>query len=575
MKIRHEGPEFMTSPASSSPFPLPTLMPIALPPSQASQQPTGQQPAAQSPATPPNPIELATMVGLAASGFKFADAPTGQTQDQWIDAARNSDDPTIRAQFQMLSLMAGGRGDNAAIKQVLERYYALTTAQTASEIAAADKGMMDQIAVALDGLNPVNRLMDMAQPAVAGALRASGLNKTEWGSALQKILDTPGTAYAFREGFRTGVLEGGKDMVVGLATIGAKAVRLAADHSILGAAGDTLRKITGPLQGPLDAAIPSFDRGLQTDKAILDTGQKIGTYLANRTPEQVGADVTTFIGKQWDSLKASHAAAAKQGPEAEARWWGQTTGRITFEVAATFVPVAGQAGKVSTVAKGADLAADGLRAADKVVDGVRAGETVADGARAGGKVVDSAPPAGVIATTLRTITGGKGANTVVWTVDTQGRLVSARASLSEVFKGLERSADETAAQASTAAKGIKGDHGGHAVPHRFLGDQGEINMFPQNGVPDGALKNFNGSAFKTLENELADWVEAGGKVDYEVKFSDFDPKFPDRPNTVRIEYKVYNDKGVEVYRNRDRFMNEAGQVFDRMSKSDIMKKLAS
>jgi hypothetical protein len=58
------------------------------------------------------------------------------------------------------------------------------------------------------------------------------------------------------------------------------------------------------------------------------------SYIANNSPEQVGADIRAVISAQWSKLEASHAAAAAQGPEAEARWWGQTVGRIGFEVAA-------------------------------------------------------------------------------------------------------------------------------------------------------------------------------------------------------------------------------------------------
>ncbi len=159
-----------------------------------------------------------------------------------------------------------------------------------------------------------------------------------------------------------------------------------------------------------------------------------------------------------------------------------------------------------------------------------------------------------------------GKNSAKWITDAEGRLVSASAELKQVFPGLKRSGDEVAAQGRAADKGIAGDHGGHAVPHRFMGDQGDINLFPQNGVATAAGKNFNGSAFKTLENELADWVQAGGTVKYDVKFSDF---ARDRPGRVSIEYKVFDNAGNEVFRRRSNFRNEAGQVFERMSRNDV------
>ena len=109
------------------------------------------------------------------------------------------------------------------------------------------------------------------------------------------------------------------------------------------------------------------------------------------------------------------------------------------------------------------------------------------------------------------------------------------------------------------------------MAHRFVGDQGDINMFPQNGVSMEGLKNFNGSAYKSMENELADWVEAGGTVKFDVSFDDF---VGDRPGTVGVNYVVTNDAGDVVYRNEQLFDNEAGQTFNRVSKSDIAARMA-
>ena len=105
-------------------------------------------------------------------------------------------------------------------------------------------------------------------------------------------------------------------------------------------------------------------------------------------------------------------------------------------------------------------------------------------------------------------------------------------------------------------------------------------MFPQNGVADvkidpetGAvekLKNFNGSAYKTMENEIADWVKAGGKVDIKVSFSDFDGA---RPSNVHYDYSVRNSAGKIVYEKKDVFSNQAGEIFKRISNADIAKLL--
>lgn len=102
-----------------------------------------------------------------------------------------------------------------------------------------------------------------------------------------------------------------------------------------------------------------------------------------------------------------------------------------------------------------------------------------------------------------------------------------------------RSPDEVAAQTRAVAKGIDGDQGG-------------INMLPQNGM--------------STENELAGWVAADGTVKFDVGFDDF---VGDRPETVRVQYVVTNDAGKEIYRNADLSDNAAGQAFDRVSTSDI------
>ena len=54
---------------------------------------------------------------------------------------------------------------------------------------------------------------------------------------------------------------------------------------------------------------------------------------------------------------------------------------MTFEVASTFIPEAGVAGKVLTAARVGDAAVDVVRVGEKVTDGVRIGDRIADGAR--------------------------------------------------------------------------------------------------------------------------------------------------------------------------------------------------
>jgi len=153
-----------------------------------------------------------------------------------------------------------------------------------------------------------------------------------------------------------------------------------------------------------------------------------------------------------------------------------------------------------------------------------------------------------------------GENTVTWTTDDQGRPIRAEADLSEVFSGLARSSAETRAQREAADRGVEGDHGGHLIGHRFVKDQGLKNLFPQDG-------NFNVSAYKTLENEWADWIDAGMDVSITVELS---PRAQDRPDRVRVAYEVTDPAdGRVVYDQRVTFRNQAGQQFDRVPRADM------
>jgi hypothetical protein len=158
-----------------------------------------------------------------------------------------------------------------------------------------------------------------------------------------------------------------------------------------------------------------------------------------------------------------------------------------------------------------------------------------------------------------------GDNTVTWTLDAGGRPTSASATLSELQpKGAVRGKDELSAQDHVRGRGLDDDDAGHIIGHRFLSDQGERNMFPQNF-------NFNRSAYKTMENEWAGWIEAGGTVKINVALKG---GTADRPAQVGVVYEVVNAAGKRVFKNSELFDNAAGQVFDRVSTADIRKMLA-
>ena len=153
--------------------------------------------------------------------------------------------------------------------------------------------------------------------------------------------------------------------------------------------------------------------------------------------------------------------------------------------------------------------------------------------------------------TVTTRTNGN--NTVDYTLDAQGNLVSVAFSLVEYFAGVPRSSAEIQAQAAAAALGLPGDQGGHYLDHRFMGDQGDINLFPQAG-------NFNLSAYKVLGNDYARFIDQGYTVQGAIMPGNFNG---DRPSTVGVSYDVCDQQGNVVYSWRGQFQNQAGQAYVR------------
>ncbi len=224
-----------------------------------------------------------------------------------------------------------------------------------------------EIARAIDLINPAGQLADLVQPQIAAITRSAGLGNSEWGAKLQAVLDTPGGIAAFRQGFIQGVGKGAEDFVVGIASLAGRAVQYGADNTpLIGSGGDALRGLTGALPGWLDAIVPSARRGEESNAAIQQLGASLAGYVSSRAgnPAQIGEDIKGAIDKIWTSVKDDHAKAAAQGPAAEARWWGNLLGRVTFEVASTVVPV----GKLGNVGKLADAATDLARTADRALD---------------------------------------------------------------------------------------------------------------------------------------------------------------------------------------------------------------
>ncbi len=159
---------------------------------------------------------------------------------------------------------------------------------------------------------------------------------------------------------------------------------------------------------------------------------------------------------------------------------------------------------------------------------------------------------------------GHGSNDVEWDVDQSGNTLTVSGTLREFYRYAVRSTDELAAQSIVSKKGLPEDQAGHALGFRFILNQGLKNLFPQDA-------NFNTSAYKTLENEMADLVAAGADVHFEIKLSDYG--IDGRPETVVVEYNVTLGSQTEVIHVGGReFNNTTNQKYDRISKDDVTNK---
>ena len=160
-------------------------------------------------------------------------------------------------------------------------------------------------------------------------------------------------------------------------------------------------------------------------------------------------------------------------------------------------------------------------------------------------------------------------NRVTWGIDADGNTVVAEFELSEVFEGADRSSAEDTATRTLDGKEA-GDHGGHIAGHRFMLDQGQTNMFAQNG-------NFNTGAYAKLENEFADMIDRGATVQGTVRFDSFNDA--GRPSQIIIEYTAYDADGRVIHtrgvKESLEFDNETGQTYDRLYGDEIDERIAS
>jgi hypothetical protein len=355
---------------------------------------------------PASPLSVTQGKDLTNIGIRFGN--TGLSQDAWINGARSAPkDSPWHAQYNALVTLSGGQTHNAALAAVLDRYFAFVSLSdpkaTASDRQSVQADWADQLMTGLKALDPFTGVETLTAKGLSALASNPEIAKTPWGKALANAAQNVATIGAFQDGIREGVWEGGKSLVTGIAGLVGKGAQYLGDSTILGRGGDAMRGLTGKMPDWLEAAVPSSQRGELSDAAIGKAASGAFNYLSTHTPEQAGADIGAAIGKAWDGLSADHAKTAAQGPVAEARWWGKISGRVGFEVAATFVPVAGVASKLSKGAKVAEAGADLARGADALGDAGRVAGKVDDL----GKIATKVPLAGDVLKAEVLATAGK------------------------------------------------------------------------------------------------------------------------------------------------------------------------
>lgn len=148
-------------------------------------------------------------------------------------------------------------------------------------------------------------------------------------------------------------------------------------------------------------------------------------------------------------------------------------------------------------------------------------------------------------------------NTTELTFDPEtGRPIGAQGTLRHDFGSTPRGDNAT----QVGKLGNAGDQGGHLVGHRFMGDTPDQGIAPQAG-------NLNNGAWRTMENEWADWTKKGYEVDYNINVR---PPGAVRPDAFDVRYTVRDPQTGEIkYTNNNRFRNVPGQQFERVSFRDM------
>lgn len=150
---------------------------------------------------------------------------------------------------------------------------------------------------------------------------------------------------------------------------------------------------------------------------------------------------------------------------------------------------------------------------------------------------------------------GKNENNITYDTAT-GRPTRAQGVIREDFGGMPRGDNAT----DIGRMGNPGDDGGHLAGHRFFGDTPDQGIVPQ-------ASNLNRGAWKTMENEWADWIKKGYNVEYDIKVI---PPGAVRPDAFKVKYKIVDpNTGAEKYSNDVAMRNRAGETFDRVKFRDM------
>lgn len=151
------------------------------------------------------------------------------------------------------------------------------------------------------------------------------------------------------------------------------------------------------------------------------------------------------------------------------------------------------------------------------------------------------------------VKGRRGKNEVEWELDQNGHVDGATATLREDYGKTPRSSAEKKAQneAGRGGRGLSDDDGGHVIGHRFIGDQGSKNLFPQNF-------HFNRGPYNQLEKEWAESIANGYEVKVVVKLK---PPGTARPDSVDIQWQYMKDGQTVGKPKKRNFPNQEGNSY--------------